>query len=255
MNISIEYPRHFLLVLLVLLASAQQAFAIGDTRESKACNNKSVREIMASIGQRIIERFDHHKIPFSVGRRSLASFMAKEPNQIALDLPRSSHISIGGFLIPQRLRRGQTTQSQYELVAKTIERYVKQQPLKLRHQQIPGRLGRFWTAEIIYAMAQTFSAPAQIEAYRCDQALSSLEWAAEERQTRVHIAVNLLRANPSLLVVSTTTDKDMVNINHNGGQKRFTTKAKVAFNLKTGDVLYHHRYQVDSQGKSWFTDT
>jgi hypothetical protein len=212
---------------------------------------KSLNETIESIGKHVSKQFTKNHLVPNPGRQSLVAFMVKEPHQIIIDLPRMPIIRIGDAVVPSRT--GQSPQAQFSLVGTMIENYVKRQPLNLRHRATKGRAGRFWTAEIIYAMAQTFSAPAQIEAYNNEEILTNGEWGAESGNTRLSISIVFSSTNPSSLVVSTITEKDLTHLKKGRDKKMFITKANVIFDLATGDVKYQHYYNVGGKTKYWFT--
>jgi hypothetical protein len=213
----------------------------------------NLTNLISSTGKHIIKRFKNRQLVPNIGRRSLLRLMVSEPGQIALDLPRLPIINIGGKEVLYNLRREKSVDDQYIIIANLLEAYVKEECSWLRHRNRPGRLGTFWTSEIIYSLAQTFSAPAQIEAYQSQDILKNHDWGAEHGKTMVSVSLILSKAKASILIASFITKKELINLKDRSKKKHFTTEARVIFDLTNGDVTYYHRYDIDNAGKSWFT--
>lgn len=198
----------------------------------------------------VLELVRTGRIPLHLGRKSLLLEMRKEPTQLAKDLPRTPKIRIGNFVLPTWLRRGRSAEMQFYIVAKCLEKYVQSRNPALVNKRYRGRIGQFFTSEILYGIVQNFSAPAVEMAYE-DAILKSGEWAAEAGEAEQEVVFLLERARVPLLNVTFVSTKALINmVDPARPNLRFVTKATLYYYLESGEVNFIHSYALDDRGSA-----
>jgi len=203
------------------------------------------------IERRVREIFVLHNLgtfAMHVGRKSLLNQMEKEPNQLNKDLPRIPNINIGKRSIKFSNYINKSAEKKFLIVANNLEKYIYKKAGNIDNKGVVGRLGQFWTVEILYGLVQTFAAPAVQMAYE-NQPLASGQWASNLNESKQSAAFIL--ETPTILSLSSITEKDMRNINDNNKKNmKFVINNKLYFDLKTGEVNFEYTYILDGNGKT-----
>jgi hypothetical protein len=200
------------------------------------------------------------------GRKSLVNEMEKYPEQLAKDIGRLSRVIVGKKDLSEDMKADKTAKEKFVLLANTLEGYLKNYinnhplPSLKRINTTSWRLGYFWTAEIIYALVQNFSAPpwakARKETLLKDRDPDGSEiWGSPSGSSKLLVSFQLLLPSTGgdlFLVVTDTTEKQLVNLT-TGETKPFVMVTRVKFNLNNGTVTYEYSYDVGNgmQKRVW----
>jgi len=229
---------------------------------AKECGANERRELVSIVKQRadkllILE--EEGKLPLGTGRKSLVLEMQTFPEQLGLDIKRSSAILIGRKVIPNTMIQKRSPREVFLLLAHNLEKYVKNLSLSLKNEGVPGRLGEFWTAEVIYSIAQNFSAPPVDMVNKNIGAIAKKKWGSPMGETSIKVSFEILPRSVldrifshAILEVSVKTEKKMHNlIKESLPHRDLATEVKIHFDLKNSTVTYNYSYKFGDQQKSW----
>lgn len=209
---------------------------LDDTGSIKSLLENTVKQIAA-------------KTTPSVGRLSLLTEIQKYPEQLGKDIKRFSEIYIGGKPITKSVLIKNTPEQAYYLIANQLERYVDQQSLPIDNRYIKGRLGQFWTPEILYVLSQNFGAPPIKKVHFDNQELGT-KYVMEGGTQTTTASFKILSPN-ILEVYIKTTGKWRDLITPSSPSPEMITETKINFDLKSGEVNYNYSYKFGDKQKSW----
>lgn len=189
------------------------------------------------------------------GRKDLLMLMQKEPAQLALDIKRATKIIIGNKIINSTVNFN-SPETLYAHIARALENYIKTTNNKIDNSNNIGRIGKFFTIEIIYSVVQSFLSPVQSAAHKQLIIFKNPgEWGAQIGTSEIIKSFELMPYNKNILVVSNISKKILINLSDTQQKKHFMTKALLFFDLSTGELKYTYEYSLDNHGKQWTLST
>jgi hypothetical protein len=211
-------------------------------------SNRTLKQIIYQRANYILEQNYNGLLGINKGRKDLLLVMEKEPHQLEIDINRVSCIYIGNKKI---IPNNKSAKSQFVNLGILLEEYVNKNLPALDNSGIAARLGVFWTSEIIYSLVQSFFGPVESAANKEEALLASQEWAALTGTSQIFVYFTVPNRDNNILIVSNKSKKTLVNIYNENEQKSYISENKVIFDLKTGEVKFDYRYELDGKSHEW----
>ncbi|HXW60570.1 MAG TPA: hypothetical protein VEK06_03430 [Myxococcota bacterium] len=210
---------------------------------------KNVSSVVKNRATAILDLEKNGQIVLNPGRRSLLNEMLTYSSQLGTDLPRINEIRIGDVVIPKAWREGKSGELQFALIGKMLYKYIKNTRPEALDNSLPGRIGPFYVAEIIYGISQNFSGPALELAYKLS-GLTINEWAAEMGGAITHAASFTLEPmKDPILTVTFTCETEMFNlVDPSKKSLILITQSKLFYDLLNDDVNFGFSYSINYNG-------
>jgi hypothetical protein len=206
----------------------------------------SLNEVVLRRANLIFREYQEKEIPLHIGRKSILRQMQLFPAQLSVDLKRLQHIRIGGQTIKSGKNNPMAAERQFLFLAHTLELYVHRKANYIRNKNITGRLGEFFTTEIIYIICQNFSGPS-VEMALLNPKLADPSWVSHAGETKHSAFFNL--SSSSILEVTLYTQKIYEHIENKRLPKKIVNlSTTVFFDLESGEVAFNYFYDIDGQG-------
>jgi hypothetical protein len=171
----------------------------------------------------------------------------KEQKQ-TLTRTRRVPIIIGGNPISDTLRETKTPDELFLIVAGNLEKYLSQKSPKIVNAGVKGRMGQFWTSEVVYPVIQNFSATGQAKAYEEVPALGS-EWGGKAGDAKFSATYTI--SPEGILELTDRTEKNMLNLMDSNKKAPFISETKMKFDLNKGTVTFEYSYSFLGKSKKW----
>lgn len=194
------------------------------------------------IAAQAVAILNKNKYVLNKGRKNILNLITREPEQLGKDLGRVSGITIGTHTINKHVYVNKAPNWQYKYISEQLETYMK--------TSASGHVGSFCTLEVIYALVQSFQAPAQARAYKNIASIKNNQWACEIGSNAKNY-VSFKYVAPNVLVVSNICEKYMLDMSNNINKKIFITQADIIYDLKSGEVKFNYSYDFDNNYKNW----
>lgn len=201
----------------------------------------------------------------STGRQSLMALMEKSPSLIAKDIKRINFIDVGkdifraiGFMNPTILQETltkKTAMDGFNLVTDEIVKEINIKDGSRTKTLDPKKLGKFFKSEIMFAMTQDMLVDPEVKAF-FDQGEFFSKWGS--RNEPKGFATVTYDPSTGILTVSRINQKLLSDLSDTSEKskvrKKYSTTTATNFNLKTGEVTYTLKYDVDGVKKEWKVD-
>lgn len=209
---------------------------------------RSLKEVVLHRAQAIKDLGQSEIITLGEGRLSLLHEMLGAPGQLGNDIPRLAQIWVGQTMLPAALRSNKSAEFQFMHLGTLLRNYIKQSQPELINSELPGRVGAFWIAEVVYAIVQNFSAPA-LELAHQNTLLNNGEWATPAQSAKQYAIFKMEASREPILSVTFTCERTMSNVkNANEVDKNLVTESSIYFYLQSGQVTFGFKYMLDGRG-------
>ncbi len=187
----------------------------------------------------------------SLGRKVILEQMAKEPNQLLLDITRSP-ITIGDE--PLAKKEGVGAADRLTTVGLKLLDYVSKKNPELGNATVD------LIDELLYASVQTFIAASATEAHFAVGTPG--DWAADKDKVEAKVTFKMLEGaigkvfgrKPTTLVISRTSEMSYVHQEGQEKDKKVRLESSCHYDLVQKKAIFHLSYTIDGKTKRCVTD-
>lgn len=191
----------------------------------------------------------------NAGRQVIIEEMLKFPEQLANDIKRQSAINvmIKGS-IPVDVYETMKDKSVLDIYDSIAKRLYQIHVSETDKSTAKNRLGKFFTAEVIYPLVQNFNAVSFLKFHQDHPSLFNWQELGKDIDTKL-ITDIVYDADKNIITTTASSEKMLNDVSGvDSSRKKFILKASAAFELLSGKVTLSFSYDFDGLKKASWVD-